>query len=273
MIDIKKMRADLKAELREKIGGDSGDKYLKIIQVAGDPASDAYTKGKKKDCAEIGLKCIHTLLPNDVSPADVRVAIKNGNFDMDCVGMILQLPLPAHLAPFTNDFLDSIVESKDVDGFNANSPFDPCTPAGILYIMKKHFGDNLAGKTALIVGRGKLVGKPLAAMLDRENMTIMQANSHTPPGKLQQLCATADVIITATGKPNTITTTMALFIPDSTLIIDAGISRGEDGKLCGDCEKGIYGIHDNITPVPGGVGLMTRAMLLDNTIRAMMDNI
>lgn len=273
MIDVKEMRDDLKAELREKIGGDSGDKYLKIIQVAGDPASDAYTKGKKKDCAEIGLKCLHNLLTNDASKDDVMAAIESGNADSDCAGIILQLPLPAHLAPFTNVFLDSIVESKDVDGFNINSPFDPCTPAGILYIMKKHFGNNLAGKTALIVGRGKLVGKPLAAMLDRENMTVIQANSYTYPGKLQQLCATADVIITATGKPNTITTTMALFIPDTTLIIDAGISRGEDGKLCGDCDKGIYSIHDNITPVPGGVGLMTRAILLDNTVRAMMNNI
>ena len=167
MIDVKAMRADLKEQLREKINGNSDGKYLKIIQVAGDPASDAYTKGKKRDCEEIGLKCVHTLLPNDVSPADVMVAIKNGNLDMDCVGMILQLPLPAHLAEFTNDFLDAIVESKDVDGFNINSPFDPCTPAGIVYIMKKHFGDKLAGKTALIVGRGKLVGKPLAAMLGR----------------------------------------------------------------------------------------------------------
>ena len=273
MIDVKKMRADLKEQLREKINGNSDGKYLKIIQVAGDPASDAYTKGKKRDCEEIGLKCVHTLLPNDVSPADVMVAIKNGNLDMDCVGMILQLPLPAHLAELTNDFLDAIVESKDVDGFNINSPFDPCTPAGIVYIMKKHFGDNLAGRTALIVGRGKLVGKPLAAMLDRENMTIMQANSHTPRARLAQLLQVADVVITATGKIDTIDAQMGLWLRDETLVIDAGISRNGEGKLCGDCNPSIYKIHNNITPVPGGVGLMTRAMLLDNTIRAMMKNI
>ena len=270
MIDVKAMRATLKDELREKIGGDSGNKYLKIIQVAGDPASDAYTKGKKKDCEEIGLKCIHVLLPNDASPSDVMWAIKSGNIDMDCVGMILQLPLPEHLTEFTNDFLDAIVESKDVDGFNINSPFDPCTPAGIVYIMKKYFHNKLAGKTALIVGRGKLVGRPLARMLDKENMTVIQANSHTPRPRLAQLLDVADVVITATGVVDTIDSQMGLWLRDETLVIDAGINRDVNGKMCGDCNPSIYKIHKNITPVPGGVGLMTRAMLLDNTVRAMM---
>ena len=269
MIDVKSMRAELKNQLREKIGGDSGEKYLKIIQVEGDIASNSYTKGKKKDCEEIGLKCVHELFPNNTNPSDIWRAIAKGNTDENCIGLILQLPLPEHLAGRTEDFVSLVDKHKDVDGFIESSPFDPCTPAGIVYIMKKHYENKLAGKTALIIGRGKLVGKPLAKLLDKENMTIMQANSYTPPEKLQQLCATADVIITATGKPNTITEKMACFIPDSTLIIDAGVSRNNEGKLCGDCDPAIYNIHNNITPVPGGVGLMTRAMLLSNCVQAM----
>lgn len=271
MLDIKTMRANLKTELREAICGNSGEKYLKIIQVEGDIASNSYTRGKKKDCEEIGLKCVHDLLPNSSDVSDVWMSIARGNNDENCIGIILQLPLPPHLMEYTNGLTCMIDKEKDVDGFRVDSPFDPCTPAGIVYIMKKHFENKLAGKTALIIGRGKLVGKPLAKLLDKENMTIMQANSYTPPGKLQQLCATADVIITATGRANTITEAMACFIPDSTLIIDAGINRDENGKMCGDCDPKIYDIHNNITPVPGGVGLMTRAMLLSNCIQAMED--
>ena len=147
-------------------------------------------------------------------------------------------------------------------------PFDPCTPAGILYVMKHELCDDLAGKTALIVGRGKLVGRPLARMLDKENMTILQANSHTPRPRLAQLMMFADVVITATGMVDTIDAKMGLWLKDETIVIDAGINRGVDGKMCGDCNPAIANTHRNITTVPGGIGLMTRAILMQNCIKS-----
>ena len=264
MINCKK----LAQEIKEQCKGDWKPYYLKIIQVEGDEASNAYTKGKRKDCEEIGLGCQHVLLPNHCECYEVADEITVGNYDPNCIGIILQLPLPKHIEPYKQQLISEIMPSKDVDGFLPDSPFDPCTPAGILYIMKDYFKGALAGKTALIVGRGRLVGRPLAKMLDKENMTIIQANSYTPPWKIAHLLREADVAIIATGHLNTINPNMVLELHDDTLVIDAGINCDEDGKMVGDCSPMIYLYHDNITPVPGGVGLMTRAMLMKNCVDA-----
>lgn len=268
MIDCKKIAQDIKNDCKERLANLKGkDYYLKIVQVEGDLASNAYTKGKKKDCEEIGLGCFHDLLPNDVKIEDVVWAIDRGNKDRNCVGIILQLPLPEHLKNVTDGLTMCIAKEKDVDGFIEHSPFDPCTPAGIIHIAKKQLG-SLDGKVVTVVGRGKLVGAPLVKLLNKENATIIHCNSRTPKDALKKACAMSDIVVTATGSVNTISENMIYAIQDKTVIIDAGINRDENGKMCGDCNPYIYGIHDNITPVPGGVGLLTRAMLMHNCVVA-----
>ena len=268
MIDCKKIAQDIKNDCKERLTNLKGkDYYLKIIQVEGDLASNAYTKGKKKDCEEIGLGCFHDLLPNDASAFDIKLAIDRGNDDKNCVGVILQLPLPEHLKERTEELTWRISQQKDVDGFVRYSRFDPCTPAGIIHVAKQQLG-SLEGKVVTVVGRGKLVGAPLVKMLNKENATIIQCNSRTPRYALRKACAMSDVIVTATGSINTISTDIMSAVSDDTIIIDAGINRDEDGKMCGDCASYIYKIHDKITPVPGGVGLMTRAMLMHNCVTA-----
>lgn len=267
-IDCKAIAKEIKDECRDYLSSLNKSYYLKIIQVAGDDASNAYTRGKKKDCEEIGLNCQHVLLPNNSNFVNVYVEIMQANDDPDCCGIILQLPLPDHLKDDAEKLTNCIYPEKDVDGFLANSPFNPCTPEGILYIMKHQLGNNLAGKTVLIVGRGKLVGKPLAQMLDKENMTIIQANSYTPRAQLAQLMLFVDTVITATGMADTVDAKMGLWLRDETVVIDAGINRDENGKMCGDCNPAIANTHDKITTVPGGVGLMTRAMLMKNCIES-----
>lgn len=266
MIDCKKIAQDIKNDCQERLAALKGkDYYLKIIQVEGDMASNAYTKGKKKDCEEIGLDCFHDLLPNDASIEDVAWAIDRGNKDNNCIGIILQLPLPEYLKSVTDALTMCIEKSKDVDGFNEYSPFDPCTPAGIIHIAKLQLG-SLSGKVVTVVGRGKLVGTPLVKLLNKENATIIQCNSRTPKEALRKACAMSNVIVTATGSINTISEDVLYAIRDECVIIDAGINRDKNGKMCGDVTPFAYKIHDKITPVPGGVGLMTRAILMQNCV-------
>ena len=268
MIDCRKIAQDIKDDCKERLANLNGkDYYLKIVQVEGDLASNAYTKGKKKDCEEIGLGCIHDLLPNDATLTDVALSIDEGDKDHNCVGVILQLPLPEHLKSVTEALTMCIYPAKDVDGFAQYSRFDPCTPAGIIHIAKEQLG-SLSGKVVTVIGRGKLVGAPLVKMLNKENATIIHCNSRTPKTALVKACAMSDVIVTATGCINTISDDELYVIRDECIIIDAGINRDENGKMCGDCDPYIYKIHNKITPVPGGVGLLTRAMLMQNCVVA-----
>ena len=268
MIDCRKIAQDIKDDCKERLANLNGkDYYLKIIQVEGDLASNAYTTGKKKDCEEIGLGYVHDLLPNDTTLADIALSIDQGNKDDNCVGVILQLPLPEHFKSVTEGLTMCIAPKKDVDGFVPYSQFDPCTPAGIIHIAKEQLG-SLSGKVVTVIGRGKLVGAPLVQMLNKENATIIQCNSRTPKNALKRACAMSDVIVTATGCINTISDDELSVIRDECVIIDAGINRDENGKMCGDCDPYIYKVHDKITPVPGGVGLLTRAMLMQNCVRA-----
>ena len=267
MIDCRKIAQEIKDKCKEEMKALNPKFYLKIIQVEGDAASNAYTKGKKKDCEEIGLGCKHVLLPNDCCVGDVRNEIDKGNTDNLCVGIILQLPLPQHLKEHEEHLVSCINPAKDVDGFIEESPFEPCTPAGIIHIAKEQIG-SLSGKVVTVVGRGKLVGAPLVKMFNKENATIIQCNSRTTKTALMKACAMSDVIVTATGCINTISDDELYLIRDECVIIDAGINRDENGKMCGDCDPYIYKIHDKITPVPGGVGLITRAMLMKNCVDA-----
>lgn len=271
MIDCRNMAREIKDECRDYLNNILyNEYYLKIIQVDGDDASTIYTKGKMQDCKEIGLNCKYTLLREDSSFVDVYREIVIGNHDPNCIGIILQLPLPNHLKIFEQALVNIIDVNKDVDGFRKDSYFEPCTPKAIMHIIHKIFG-NIDGALVTVIGRGALVGKPLIKMLDRENATVISCNSHTSKNTLEEVCRISKIIITATGKNDILT--MKTFrdnvhIARESIIIDAGISRDSNGKVCGDCNKELYSIVNNITSVPGGVGLLTRAILMKNCIES-----
>lgn len=244
-------------EILDEVKAIPNKKTLVIITVGDDMASQSYVKGKIKDCEYCGIPVIHTKFdPAESKEWDVVEYIRECNKSTSIGGIILQLPLPKG---WNEEFLTNCISHrKDVDGFRANSKFKPCTPEGIMYVLEKELGD-LTGMDALVIGRGKLVGKPVAQMLLDADCTVTVAHSKTED--VQRLLVDADIVISAVGKVNTV------FLPDcwsKTTVIDVGVNRDEEGKLCGDC----YGFTNNfnyeikVTPVPKGIGLMTRAMLM-----------
>ena len=244
---------DCKAYADEILDGIKTKGHLAVISVGDDPASMSYIKGKRKDCERVGHKFTHHAYPADVREEIVLTMIDMLNDDPDVTGIIVQLPLPRHLD--AERICDRIVPEKDVDGFVQGSPFKPCTPEGIVYLMKRELGD-LRGKCVMIIGRGKLVGKPLMQMLLDEDMTVTVCHSKTRTVNLNQLVSVSDAVIVAIGKPNEV---RLYNVSGNTVVIDCGVNRNEDGKLCGDV---MFANTKRITPVPGGVGLMTRAMLM-----------
>ncbi len=251
MIDCKKY-AD---EILDSI---TGYGHLAVVSVGNDPASQSYIKGKKKDCERVGFKFTHFDYPDGHPEADIAYEIMQLNNNPDVTGIILQLPVPDS---YHADWLSGlIVREKDVDGLRPDSPFKPCTPEGIVYLLKKELGE-LTGKHAVIIGRGKLVGRPLTKMLLAEDMTVTVCHSKTPIIDVYNLSADSDAIIVATGVPEHFSFHL---LPAKTVVIDCGIHRKSNGKLCGDV---LYADTDKITPVPGGVGLLTRAMLMKHVER------
>ena len=234
------------------------DKYFAIVSVGNNPASQSYIKGKIKDCEYCGVPIKHFHIEDTDYSGQWKLhhILGNASVDNRISSIILQLPLPHD---FNEEFcINLIPPCKDVDGFKANSPFKPCTPEGIVYLLKKELGD-LTGKTALIIGRGKLVGRPLFDMLLEENCTVTMAHSKTKD--LESLTQQDfDIIVCAVGKPKFLN----LQLCNAKIVVDVGVNRDENGKLCGDC----WGFNDRVkddmlvTPVPKGIGLMTRAMLI-----------
>ena len=228
-------------------------KGLLVLTAGDDPASAAYMRGKEKDCERCGIPFEKVKVNNQ---DELMMAIKFANIVESVGGILVQLPLPDGFD--AEQAISAIAPEKDVDGFRADSPFLPCTPEGILYILEKELGD-LSGKAVLLIGKGKLVGKPLIPLLLDKGCTLTIAHSKTQnlDDKLWQY---HDAVITAVGKPKLVD----LFVINSDYVIDAGISRDETGKLCGDCCYFSLDVKPllNVTPVPGGVGLMTRAMLM-----------
>ena len=239
------------AELREK----GVHARLAVVIVGENPASRTYVAGKAKDCAECGLL------------SDVIAAL---NADKTVHGVLVQLPLPGHIRE--KRVIDAISPDKDVDGFTpvnvgrmviGEECFLPCTPAGCIEMLKST-GVPIAGKDAVVIGRSNIVGKPAALLLTANNATVTLCHSKTRD--LKAKCAAADIIVAAIGKAGFVTADM---VKEGAVVIDVGINRNAEGKLCGDvdfapvAEKAAY-----ITPVPGGVGLMTRAMLMKNTVKA-----
>ena len=261
----------LAAQVKERVA--AGVKELKekgiepclaVIMVGENPASQVYVKGKVKDCAECGIKSLEIHLPAETTQNELLQKLAELAGDAGVHGLLVQLPLPAHIDEKT--VIEAIPPQKDVDGFTAvnvgrmmigEECFLPCTPAGCMEMIRST-GVSISGKNAVVIGRSNIVGKPAAMLLLRENATVTICHSRTE--NLKQVCANADILVAAVGR--------AGFVPGA-VVIDVGINRNAQGKLCGDvdydaaAEKAGY-----ITPVPGGVGLMTRAMLMQNTLQA-----
>ena len=232
------------------------DKYFAIVSVGNDSASQSYITGKIKDCEYCGIPYIHKHFDYDTSERKLANALWQMQSNRDISSIILQIPIPKD---YDEHYLLHIIPYwKDVDGFRQDSKFKPCTPEGIVYLLKKELGD-LTGKTALIIGRGKLVGRPLFDMLLEENCTVTMAHSKTKD--LERLTQQGfDIIVCAVGKPKFLN----LQLCNAQIVVDVGVNRDENGKLCGDCYNFDENVNEGmkVTPVPKGIGLMTRAMLI-----------
>jgi len=243
---------------------------LSIILVGSDPASQVYTKHKVNDSTETGLQATLETYPADLSEADLLARIRALNDDPKVHGILVQLPLPKHMD--SQKVIETISPAKDVDGFHVASAgalmtgapgFWPCTPHGCMKMLES-IGYDLRGKHAVVIGRSNIVGKPMAMMLLAKSATVTICHSATQD--LGAITRQADVIVAAVGKLNLLTADM---VKPGAVVIDVGMNRKEDGKLAGDVDfDGVKEVASWITPVPGGVGPMTRAMLLANTLEA-----
>jgi len=262
----KKVRKNLADEI-DRIGGRPPG--LAVVIVGDDPASQVYVSMKEKACRKAGISSTAVRLPESVSQVELLREIDRLNVDPSVDGILCQLPLPDHISSDT--VASAILPEKDVDGFHPENVgklwrgedgFFPCTPVGILALMKDS-GIAVDGADAVIVGRSNIVGKPMAALLLRESATVTVAHSHTR--ELQSLCRKADILVAAVGRPHFITRE---FVKPGATVIDVGISRTDDG-LAGDVDfDNVVDICGAITPVPGGVGPLTIAFLLSNTVKA-----
>ena len=260
-MNIKEYVANRKEELRAAISKMDRVPTLCIIQVGEDPASQAYIKGKKKDSAEVGFNAIHVELPATVSQEELDRAIIEKNEDPNVDGLLVQLPIPKHLS--TERVNELISPAKDVDGFVPNTKFIPCTPKGIIdYIA--HEGFDFVGKNAVVIGRSQIVGKPMAKLLLDKSCNVTVLHSKTKEEDKKFYLAHADLIVVAVGRRGVIDNSYEL--KPSAWIVDVGINRDEEGHLHGDCEPNLAVSLQ--TPVPGGVGLLTRLALLDNLLEA-----
>lgn len=247
---------------------------LVVIQVGENPASSTYVKNKLKACNAVGIECKDIHLTDSISTAELIDQILSFNVDTSVDGILVQLPLPSHVDE--RRVIEAISPEKDVDGFTylnngrlltVSPSILPCTPAGIVYMLK-YIDKNLTAKNAVILGRSNIVGKPVSLLLQRENMNVTMLHSKTSTEDKDFYCRHADVIVVATGQENTLTE-RHLYSSNKPVIIDVGIHRGLDGKLHGDVSEEIKENYSSwYTPVPGGVGPMTIAMLLRNTFQA-----
>ena len=270
IIDGKAVAARVKAEVAAEVAALETKPGLATILVGDDPASAVYVRMKREDSAEVGIESFHHEPGADVSAGELAQLINSLNADERVHGILLQLPLPAHLDQ--DDFISLIDPGKDVDGLTtANAgllmharpeALVPCTPAGVMELLADA-GVELSGARAVVLGRSILVGKPVAQLLLTANATVTQGHSRTRD--LPAVCREADVLIAAVGSPGLVTADM---VREGAVVIDVGTNRTDDG-LVGDVDfDAVQGRAGAITPVPGGVGPMTRAMLLVNTVKA-----
>ena len=247
---------------------------LAVILVGDDPASAVYVRNKNKTCTNIGFQSFENILPSDTSELKLLNLIDELNNNEHINGILVQLPLPKHIS--SHKILKAIKPEKDVDGFHlenvgrlvtGNAAFKPCTPAGIIQLLD-YYNIDLEGKNAVVLGRSNIVGKPVAFLLLEKNATVTICHSRTKD--LSKITRQADVLIAAIGKPNFVTADM---VKDGSVIIDVGINRVE-GKLVGDVDYQVVSQKVSlITPVPGGVGPMTIAMLMANTLQSFKNSL
>lgn len=276
IIDGKLISAQIKDELKEKTAllKEKGiEVTLAVILVGEDPASQVYVRNKKKACEYIGFRSLSYELPDKTTQDELLKLIDELNGRNDVDGILVQMPLPKHIDEKT--VINAISPSKDVDGFHpmnvgalciGEKGFVSCTPAGVIQLLKRGCDGkiDIAGKECVIVGRSNIVGKPMSLLMLRENATVTIAHSKTR--NLEEVCRRADILIAAVGKAGMITKD---HVKEGAVVIDVGINRGEDGKLCGDVKfDEVSEIASAITPVPGGVGPMTIAMLMNNCYEA-----
>jgi methylenetetrahydrofolate dehydrogenase (NADP+)/methenyltetrahydrofolate cyclohydrolase len=270
IIDGKSIAASMRAELTAWVKAMKKPPGLAVVLVGDNPASHVYVNNKIKACKEVGIVSYEHKMPATSTQKDVRHVLKNLNTNPEVHGILLQLPLPNHLDP--DDLIQTIAPSKDVDGLTLLNVgalvagidgLVPCTPQGALELIKTVETD-LAGKHAVVIGRSLLFGKPMGSLLLAENCTVTQAHSKTK--NLEEVCRAADILIAAVGRPKMV---KAGWIKKGAIVIDVGINRQDDGKLVGDVDYAeAVKVAGAITPVPGGVGPMTIACLLKNTIKA-----
>lgn len=270
-IDGKKISSDIKEELKEQVKQlkeEGVSVCLAVIQVGNDPASSVYVNNKKKACAYVGINSRSYELPEDTSEQTLLDLVQKLNEDPEVNGILVQLPLPKQIDE--DKVIRTISPDKDVDGFHPVSVgrlwigekgFLSCTPAGVIQLLKRS-GIEIKGKECVIIGRSNIVGKPMAALLLRENATVTVAHSKTKD--LKSIAKRADILIVAIGKAKFITKD---YIKEGAVVIDVGMHRDEQNHLCGDvdCED-VSSVVSAITPVPGGVGPMTIAMLMNNCV-------
>ncbi len=274
LISGKEVSAAVRARIREDVSAFTKQNGkcpgLAVVIVGEDPASQVYVRNKKRGCEEVGIYSEEYALPTETTEAELLALINRLNGDPKINGILVQLPLPKHLDE--EKVLLAIDPRKDVDAFHpqnvgkimiGNFSFLPCTPAGVMELLK-YYGIDICGKHCVIIGRSNIVGKPQAMLMLKENATVTICHSRTK--NLSSITKQADILIAAVGKARFVSADM---IKEGAVVIDVGINRTEDGKLCGDVDfSAVESIASYITPVPGGVGPMTITMLLQNTLTA-----
>ncbi len=273
IIDGKEISKNIKDELKQKVSELKNEGIyccLAVVQVGTDPASTVYVRNKKNACAYIGIESKSYELDESIPEKELLDLVTALNEDPNVHGILVQLPLPAHMDE--NKVIQAISPLKDVDGFHPQSVgalcigqpgFVSCTPAGVIQLLKRS-NIEIAGKECVVVGRSNIVGKPMSILLLRENGTVTIAHSKTKD--LKTICKRADILVVAVGKPKMIDRS---YVKDGAVVIDVGMHRTEDQKLCGDVDfEDVKDACSYITPVPGGVGPMTIAMLMNNLVEA-----
>jgi methylenetetrahydrofolate dehydrogenase (NADP+)/methenyltetrahydrofolate cyclohydrolase len=264
------VRKNLTSEIADFIAKTGITPGLAVILVGNNPASAVYVRNKHKACLEVGINSYEITMPEETSEEELLSKIDELNLDSKVHGILVQLPLPKHISE--EKVINRIDPAKDVDAFHPTNvgkivggkyDFIPCTPAGIMELL--HFYNvEISGKECVVIGRSNIVGKPMALLLLAENGTVTVCHSRTKD--LAEVAKRADILVVAIGKPNFVSSDM---VKPGAVVIDVGINRTEDGKLCGDVDfNAVESIASKITPVPGGVGPMTITMLLKNTLTA-----
>ena len=273
IIDGKQISKQIKDELKDKVSkykAEGTQISMAVIMVGNDPASAVYVNNKKKACEYIGIRSLSYELPEETTETELLDLIDKLNNDASVNGILVQLPVPKHIDE--NKIIRAISPLKDVDGFHTQNVgslcigekgFVSCTPAGIIQLLKRS-GIEIAGKECVVIGRSNIVGKPMALLLLQENATVTVCHSKTKD--LKEVAKRADILVVAIGKPKMITSE---YVKDGAVVIDVGIHRNENNQLCGDVDyDDVYEKCSYITPVPGGVGPMTIAMLMNNCVES-----